>query len=43
MYSYCVIGAFHLISSGILGLGGLYHALFGPERLEETTYGLDFV
>ena len=42
MYSYFVIGAFHLISSGILGLGGIYHAIFGPERLEETTYGFVF-
>ena len=29
-------------SSGILGLGGIYHAIFGPERLEETTYGFVF-
>jgi len=39
VYSYFVIGVLHLISAGVLGLGGIYHALFGPERLEETTYG----
>ena len=38
IYSYFVSSALHLICSGILGLGGIYHAIFGPERLEETTY-----
>ena len=38
IYSYFVTSALHLICSGILGLGGIYHAIFGPERLEETTY-----
>jgi photosystem II CP43 chlorophyll apoprotein len=42
VYSYFVIGVLHLISSGILGLGGIYHAIFGPERLEETSYGFIF-
>ena len=28
--------------SGILGLGGIYHAIFGPESLEETSYGYAF-
>ena len=42
LYSYFVITALHLICSGILGLGGIYHAIFGPERLEETTYGFVF-
>mmetsp|Transcript_70346 Transcript_70346/g.194599 ORF Transcript_70346/g.194599 Transcript_70346/m.194599 type:complete len:462 (-) Transcript_70346:17-1402(-) len=42
VYSYFVIGVLHLISSGVLGLGGIYHALFGPSRLEETTYGFIF-
>jgi len=37
-----IISAFHLICAGILGLGGIYHAIFGPERLEETTYGFVF-
>jgi hypothetical protein len=34
--------ALHLICSGIVGLGGIYHAIFGPERLEETTYANPF-
>jgi len=42
VYSYFVIGVLHLISSGVLGIGGIYHAIFGPSRLEETTYGLVF-
>ena len=36
IYSYFVIGVLHLMASAILGLGGIYHAIFGPERLEET-------
>lgn len=42
IYSYFVISALHLICAGILGLGGIFHAIFGPERLEETTYGSVF-
>jgi photosystem II CP43 chlorophyll apoprotein len=42
LYSYFVIGVLHLISAGVLGLGGIYHAIFGPERLEETTVGFLF-
>ena len=42
VYFYFVIGVLHLISSGFLGLGGIFHAVFGPEKLEETTYGLIF-
>lgn len=42
VYSYFVTGTIHLVSSGILGLGGVYHAVLGPERLEETSYGLIF-
>jgi photosystem II CP43 chlorophyll apoprotein len=34
-YSYFVIGVLHLISSGVLGFGGLYHSLSGPDTLEE--------
>lgn len=37
IYSFFVIGVLHLISSSILGLGGIYHSIFGPERLEETS------
>ena len=39
IYSYFLSSALHLICSGILGSGGIYHAVFGPSRLEETTYG----
>ena len=42
IYSYFVSSALHLICSGILALGGIYHAIFAPERLEETTYGQVF-
>ena len=35
-YSYFLVGVFHLLSSAILALGGIYHAIFGPERLEES-------
>jgi photosystem II CP43 chlorophyll apoprotein len=42
VYSYFVIGVLHLISAGVLGLGGIYHSIFGAERLEETTYAFIF-
>ena len=42
IYPYFLIGVLHLICSGILGLGGIYHAIIGPERLEETTYSYLF-
>jgi photosystem II CP43 chlorophyll apoprotein len=35
-FSYFVSGVLHLISSAILGFGGIYHALIGPETLEES-------
>jgi photosystem II CP43 chlorophyll apoprotein len=34
-----IIASLHLISSTVLAQGGVYHAIFGPERLEETYYG----
>lgn len=34
-YPYFAIAVVHLISSAVLGAGGLYHALLGPEVLEE--------
>jgi photosystem II CP43 chlorophyll apoprotein len=42
VYPYFVSGVLHLLSSGVLALGGVYHAIFGPERLEETTYAYIF-
>jgi photosystem II CP43 chlorophyll apoprotein len=42
IYSYFVSSALHLICSAILALGGIYHAIFGPERLQETAYGFLF-
>lgn len=42
VYAYFIIGVLHLITSGVLGIGGVYHAIFGPERLEETQFGYAF-
>lgn len=35
-YPYFVVGVIHLISSAVLGAGGIYHSLLGPEVLEEN-------
>ncbi len=35
-YPYFVIGVLHLISSAVLGAGGIYHSLLGPEVLEKN-------
>ncbi|CAN1865025.1 Photosystem II CP43 reaction center protein [Linum perenne] len=35
-FPYFVSGVLHLISSAVLGFGGIYHALLGPETLEES-------
>lgn len=42
IYSAFVIGMLHIIVAGISGIGGIYHGIFGPERLEETKYGYLF-
>ncbi len=44
LFPYFVVGVLHLISSAVLGLGGLYHALRGPETLEEYSsfFGYDW-
>lgn len=34
-YPYLVIGMLHLVSSAILGAGGIYHSVIGPETLDE--------
>ena len=43
-YPYFVVGVLHLISSAVLGLGGIYHAVRGPETLEEYSgfFGYDW-
>lgn len=38
-YPYFAIGAVHLISSAILGAGGVFHAVLGPDRLDEKGFG----
>lgn len=39
-YPYFVIGVIHLISSAVLGAGGIYHSLIGPALLEKNdTFG----
>ncbi|MGF1491002.1 MAG: chlorophyll a/b binding light-harvesting protein [Microcoleaceae cyanobacterium] len=35
LYPYFAIGVIHLVSSAVLGAGGLYHALLGPAILPE--------
>ena len=35
-YPYFVSGVLHLISSAVLGFGGVFHSLIGPETLEES-------
>ena len=35
-YPYFVVGVVHLISSAVLGIGGIYHSLIGPDTLEES-------
>jgi len=43
-FPYFVAGVLHLISSAVLGFGGIYHALRGPETLEEYSnfFGYDW-
>ncbi len=43
-FPYFVVGVLHLISSAVLGFGGIYHAIRGPEVLEEYSsfFGYDW-
>ncbi|MEM9218611.1 MAG: photosystem II reaction center protein CP43 [Cyanobacteria bacterium P01_F01_bin.150] len=43
-FPYFVTGVLHIISSAVLGLGGIYHAVRGPEVLEEYSsfFGYDW-
>jgi photosystem II CP43 chlorophyll apoprotein len=36
VYPFFVVGMLHLISSAVLGFGGVYHSLIGPDTLEES-------
>jgi len=38
-YPYYVIAILHLISSAVLGAGGIYHAVLCPEKLDENGFG----
>ena len=42
VYSFFVVSVVYFLSSGILGLGGIFHAIVGPEKLEDTIYGFLF-
>ncbi|MDJ1185546.1 chlorophyll a/b binding light-harvesting protein [Roseofilum casamattae] len=39
---YFAIGLVHLISSAVLGAGGIYHAVLGPEILDVKGFGYDW-
>jgi len=43
-FPFFVVGVLHLVSSAVLGLGGIYHAVRGPEVLEEYSgfFGYDW-
>ena len=38
VYPFFVVGVVHLISSAVLGFGGVYHSLIGPDTLEESSH-----
>ncbi|ERN40013.1 photosystem II subunit reaction center protein [Rubidibacter lacunae KORDI 51-2] len=44
IFPFFVVGVLHIVSSAVLGLGGIYHALRGPETLEEYSsfFGYDW-
>ncbi len=41
-YPYYLISMLHLISSAVLGAGGIYHAVLGPEVLDEKGFGYNW-
>lgn len=41
-YPFYLIGMLHLISSAVLGAGGIYHAVLGPETLDEKGFGYNW-
>jgi photosystem II CP43 chlorophyll apoprotein len=36
------VGVLHLISSAVLGFGGIYHSLLGPDRRIVPFFGYDW-
>lgn len=38
-YPFFAIGVLHLVSSAVLGAGGIYHSTLGPDRLDEKGFG----
>ena len=41
-YPYYLVGMLHLISAAVLGAGGIYHAVLGPDILSEKGFGYDW-
>jgi photosystem II CP43 chlorophyll apoprotein len=41
-YPYYLIGMLHLISSAVLAAGGIYHAVLGPDSLDEKGFGYNW-
>lgn len=42
LYPYYAIAMVHLISSAVLGAGGIFHAVLGPEKLDEQGFGYNW-
>jgi photosystem II CP43 chlorophyll apoprotein len=44
IFPFFVVGVLHIISSAVLGLGGIYHAVRGPDTLEQYSsfFGYDW-
>ncbi|MEM6501415.1 MAG: chlorophyll a/b binding light-harvesting protein [Cyanobacteria bacterium P01_C01_bin.89] len=42
LYPYYVVGMLHLISSAVLGAGGMYHSVLGPKVLDPKGFGYDW-
>ena len=38
-YPFFAIGILHLVSSAVLGAGGIYHSTLGPSKLDEKGFG----
>ncbi|MEM9772019.1 MAG: chlorophyll a/b binding light-harvesting protein, partial [Cyanobacteria bacterium P01_D01_bin.73] len=42
LYPYYVVGMLHLVSSAVLGAGGMYHSVLGPKVLDPKGFGYDW-